>query len=110
MYAGRPPSAVSGTENLERIADEGVRFNQFYSAGPVCSPSRAALLTGRYPTRAFVPRVLGPENDSGYLKFVSARNASSGLSRTTFSMPIRTPSGGRCMVLPPMPFPIEKID
>ncbi|HEU0141137.1 MAG TPA: sulfatase [Bryobacteraceae bacterium] len=53
------------TPNLDRMAEEGVRFNHFYSASSVCSPSRAALLTGRYPTRVGVPRVLGPEDNSG---------------------------------------------
>jgi len=43
------------TPNLDALAKRGVRFTQFYSAAPVCSPSRAALLTGRYPQRAGVP-------------------------------------------------------
>ncbi len=40
------------TPNLDALAGRGVRFTQFYSAAPVCSPSRAALLTGRYPLHA----------------------------------------------------------
>ncbi len=40
------------TPHLDALAARGVRFTQFYSAAPVCSPSRAALLTGRYPLRA----------------------------------------------------------
>ena len=43
------------TPNLDRLAREGTRFRQFYVAAPVCSPSRAALMTGRYPQRAGVP-------------------------------------------------------
>jgi arylsulfatase len=53
------------TPNLDRMAAEGVRFTQFYSANPVCSPSRAALLTGRYPTRTGVNRVLNPNDTTG---------------------------------------------
>jgi len=40
------------TPNLDKLARRGVRFTQFYVGAPVCSPSRAALLTGRYPQRA----------------------------------------------------------
>ncbi|MHC4540049.1 MAG: sulfatase-like hydrolase/transferase [Planctomycetota bacterium] len=40
------------TSNLDRLAKEGMRFTQFYVGAPVCSPSRAALMTGRYPRHA----------------------------------------------------------
>ncbi|SPE32787.1 Sulfatase [Candidatus Sulfopaludibacter sp. SbA6] len=53
------------TPNLNGLASEGVRFTNFCSADPVCSPSRAALLTGRYPTRVGVPRVLFPQDQDG---------------------------------------------
>jgi len=43
------------TSNLDRLAKEGTRFTQFYVGAPVCSPSRAALMTGRYPQNAGVP-------------------------------------------------------
>ncbi|MBL8293446.1 MAG: sulfatase, partial [Bryobacterales bacterium] len=53
------------TPNIDRLADEGTRFTHFYSGNPVCSPSRAALLTGRYPVRAGVPHVLFPRDTTG---------------------------------------------
>lgn len=42
------------TPNMDALAARGVRFTQFYAAAPVCSPSRAGLVTGRYPVRAGV--------------------------------------------------------
>ena len=53
------------TPNIDRLAAEGTRFTNWTSANPVCSPSRAGLLTGRYPTRVGVPRVLFPQDKYG---------------------------------------------
>lgn len=39
------------TPNIDRLASEGTLFTQFYSASPVCSPSRCAFLTGQFPAR-----------------------------------------------------------
>ena len=39
------------TPNIDRLADNGQRWTNFYSASSVCSPSRGSLLTGRYPVR-----------------------------------------------------------
>ena len=42
------------TPNLDKLANSGIRFTDFYSAAPVCSPSRVGLLTGRSPNKAGV--------------------------------------------------------
>ena len=42
------------TLNLDRLADQGMKFTQNYSACTVCSPTRAALLTGKYPARLHI--------------------------------------------------------
>ncbi|GFR28293.1 n-acetylgalactosamine-6-sulfatase [Trichonephila clavata] len=39
------------TPNLDRMASQGTLLTDFYTANPLCSPSRAALLTGRFPIR-----------------------------------------------------------
>jgi uncharacterized sulfatase len=39
------------TENIDRLAAEGLRFEQFYVNSPICSPSRTAISTGQYPQR-----------------------------------------------------------
>ncbi|MHB8900054.1 MAG: sulfatase-like hydrolase/transferase [Thermoguttaceae bacterium] len=43
------------TPHTDALSRRGIRFTQFYAGAPVCSPSRACLLTGRYPVRAGVP-------------------------------------------------------
>ena len=57
------------TTHLDRMAAEGLRFTQFYSADSVCTPSRAALLTGRLPVRSGMVgdrrRVLYPNSSGG---------------------------------------------
>jgi arylsulfatase A-like enzyme len=58
------------THNLDRMAAEGLRFTDFYSGAPLCTPSRAALLTGRLPIRSGMAggpgrHVLYPKNPGG---------------------------------------------
>lgn len=50
------------TPNLDRMADEGAIFRNFHVAQPVCSASRAALLTGCYPNRVGINGALGPNS------------------------------------------------
>ncbi len=50
------------TPNLDQMAEEGIRFTDFYSTAPVCSPSRVGLLTGRSPNRAGVYDWIPPGN------------------------------------------------
>ncbi len=44
-------SERSTTKHIDQLADEGIRFTQFYVNSPICSPSRTALTTGQYPQR-----------------------------------------------------------
>ena len=54
------------TPHLDRLAAEGMKLTQFYVASPVCTPSRAALLTGCYPKRVHMhEHVVFPEDDYG---------------------------------------------
>jgi arylsulfatase A len=57
------------TPHLDQMAREGMRFTQFYAAAEVCTPSRAALLTGRLPPRSGLcsnkRRVLFPDSKGG---------------------------------------------
>ena len=46
------------TPNIDALAENGIRFSSMYSGSPVCSPSRACLLTGRYPGNAGVRAIL----------------------------------------------------
>lgn len=46
------------TPNIDSLCDDGIRFSSMYSGSPVCSPSRACLLTGRYPGNAGVRAIL----------------------------------------------------
>ncbi|XP_002731888.1 arylsulfatase A-like [Saccoglossus kowalevskii] len=57
---------ASYTPNLDGMAKNGMLFTSFYSAANLCSPSRAALLTGRYHIRSGIyPFVLGPDSTGG---------------------------------------------
>ena len=56
------------TPYLDQMASEGVRFTDFYASQPVCSASRAALLTGTYSNRIGIHGALGPSNTHGIHK------------------------------------------
>ena len=52
------------TPNIDSLAREGAKFTDFYASNAVCSPSRAGLLTGRYPMRSGITSVLPPQKES----------------------------------------------
>ncbi|MEZ6128371.1 MAG: sulfatase-like hydrolase/transferase [Planctomycetaceae bacterium] len=56
------------TPNIDKLANTGLRFTNFYSTAPVCSPSRVGLLTGRSPNRAgvydWIPAATTPRSDA----------------------------------------------
>ena len=58
-------SDINSTPRIDQLASEGIRFTNFYMASPVCSPSRAAMLTGSYPLRVGIPEVLFPSSPIG---------------------------------------------
>lgn len=55
---GRTPTI--NTPNIDSIAENGVMMENFYAASPVCSPSRFAMLTGRYSSRGYLDNVVFP--------------------------------------------------
>lgn len=56
------------TPNIDKLAENGLKFTSFYSTSPVCSPSRFGLLTGRYPRRQGIDGVFFPESFNGIPK------------------------------------------
>jgi len=52
------------TPRTDQLAAEGMRFTQFYASAPICSPSRAGLLTGRYPLRSGIITALPAAGDT----------------------------------------------
>jgi arylsulfatase A-like enzyme len=57
------------TPQIDQLAKSGMRFDYFYANSPVCSPTRASLMTGRYPDRVGVPGLIrsNPQDNWGYL-------------------------------------------
>ena len=53
------------TPFLDRMAKEGAQFTDAYAASPVCSPSRASILTGKYPSRINVSYISGTTGPKG---------------------------------------------
>ncbi|WP_195573756.1 sulfatase [Paenibacillus sp. 1001270B_150601_E10] len=57
-------SDVIRTPHLDTLAERGVRFSQWYSNSPVCSPSRASLLTGQFPKQTGIDQIVGGERNT----------------------------------------------
>ncbi|TWD81964.1 putative sulfatase [Kribbella amoyensis] len=53
------------TQRIDSIAENGINLRHMYAASAVCTPSRAALMTGRYPQRVGLPKVLSPTDGAG---------------------------------------------
>ena len=64
--------AIYETPNMDRIGEEGLNFDNFYSSYSVCSPARFALMTGRYPFRGYADNVMYPTIDT-FSPFASTR-------------------------------------
>jgi arylsulfatase A len=56
------------TPNLDQFAAQGMRFTNYYTAGAVCSPTRASILTGRYPLSFGLKRVIDGDDRAGLPK------------------------------------------
>ncbi|MBC8352883.1 MAG: sulfatase-like hydrolase/transferase [Planctomycetes bacterium] len=69
------------TPHLDRLAEQGMRFTQAYAAAPVCSPYRAALLTGQHPARVGILDYLRP-------------NSANSLSTSQMTLPEMLNKGG----------------
>jgi len=54
------------TPNVDRLARDGVRFTNAYATCPVCSPTRASLITGRYPQRTQITDYIGAAQPAGW--------------------------------------------
>ena len=59
------------TPNIDRLAAQGMRFTNAYAACPVCSPTRASIMTGKYPARLGITDWIGaPQKPTAYRKYL----------------------------------------
>jgi arylsulfatase A-like enzyme len=66
MDIGANGSSFYETPNIDQLAKEGVRFTQAYAGSPVCSPTRASILTGKNPARINLTQWIGGPGDPDY--------------------------------------------
>jgi len=57
-------SSFYDTPNVDRLASSGMKFTNAYAACPVCSPTRASILTGKYPTRTGITDYINPAGNN----------------------------------------------
>ena len=72
------------TFNIDRIAEEGTRFTQGHSNSSVCSPSRASLLTGLYPTVHGITDWIGAKREKNGEKWDAKPNCYPVIMKSTF--------------------------
>ena len=92
-YTGHP---FVQTPHLDAMADRGVVFNRFYASAPVCSPTRASVVTGRHPFRTNVP------NHGHYMRPHETTIAERWELRLRDG-PLESGISVRCRVVPPVP-------
>ncbi len=68
-------SSFYETPAIDQLAKEGVKFDDAYATCHVCSPSRASILTGKYPARTNLTEWLGGKKEMDYEKLYSAKKA-----------------------------------
>jgi len=68
MDIGANGSSFYETPNIDRLATEGVRFTQAYAASPICSPTRASILTGKNPARIHLTQWIGGPGNPDYVR------------------------------------------
>ena len=56
-------SSFYETPNIDRLASQGMRFTDAYAACPVCSPTRASIVAGKYPARLGITQWIGASNE-----------------------------------------------
>ena len=80
-------SAFYETPHIDRLAAGGMRFSQFYTASPVCSPTRASLMAGKHPARLHLTNWIGGEQKGPLLQAEYIRQLP--LEETTFGEAFR---------------------
>jgi arylsulfatase A-like enzyme len=90
-------SRFHDTPNIDRLASQGMRFTSAYAAAPVCSPTRASIMTGKYPARLHLTDWIPGENASGRLKAVPFEQQLA-LSERTIASALRAPGYRTCHI------------
>jgi arylsulfatase A-like enzyme len=71
------------TPNIDNLCNSGVRFTNWYANAPVCAPTRASIMTGKYPRKAGVPNLLGVREPGIHLSQKTIANAFNSLGYST---------------------------
>ena len=76
------------TPNLTRLAEEGMRFTDAYAASPLCSPTRASIMSGQYPARLRITVAITPKNVAEPKALPPEKNKYCGLVQNKNHMPL----------------------